>query len=154
MKHSLLRTLLRTPVLPETITRPSKNPSKKHLFQKNLLRTLPRSALLHDPLGAHPRFGLLLQNIQWTVVLHLVLVPVTIAVTALYHEENSLKHMVLEVTFAVSVCLACAMVEGSTRASIMANLQAQSAKALESAAESVLSSVCDALSAPNANPNL
>ena len=30
---------------------PSKNPSKKHLLFENLLRTLLRSVLLHDPLG-------------------------------------------------------------------------------------------------------
>ena len=34
---------------------PSKNPSKKHLLLKNLLRTLLRSMLLHDPLGVHPK---------------------------------------------------------------------------------------------------
>ena len=32
---------------------PSKNPSKKHLLLENLLRTLLRSVLLHDPLGVH-----------------------------------------------------------------------------------------------------
>ena len=34
---------------------PSKNPSKKHLLLKSLLRTLLRSVRLHDPLGVHPR---------------------------------------------------------------------------------------------------
>ncbi len=34
--------------------RPSKNPSKKHLLLKNLLRTLLRSVRLHDPLGVRP----------------------------------------------------------------------------------------------------
>ena len=33
---------------------PSKNPSKKHSLLENLLTTLPRSVLLHDPL--HPIF--------------------------------------------------------------------------------------------------
>ena len=33
---------------------PSKNPSKKALPLKNLLRTLLRSVRLHDPLGVHP----------------------------------------------------------------------------------------------------
>ena len=33
---------------------PSKNPSKKHLLIENLLRTLLRSARLHDPLGVRP----------------------------------------------------------------------------------------------------
>ena len=33
---------------------PSKNPSKKHLLVKNLLRTLLRSVRLHDPLGVRP----------------------------------------------------------------------------------------------------
>ena len=32
----------------------SKNPSKKHRPFKNLLRTLLRSVLLHEPLGVHP----------------------------------------------------------------------------------------------------
>ena len=56
MKHSLLRTLLRTLSLLKTFTgAPSKNPSKKHLPLKNLLRTLLRSVRLHDPLGVRPR---------------------------------------------------------------------------------------------------
>ena len=39
---------------------PSKNPSKKALPLKNLLRTLLRSVRLHDPLqvGVHPKCGL------------------------------------------------------------------------------------------------
>ena len=36
---------------------PSKNTSKKHLLLENLLRTLLRSVLLHDPLGAHPNLA-------------------------------------------------------------------------------------------------
>ena len=34
---------------------PYKNPSKKHLLLKNLLRFLLRSVRLHDPLGVHRR---------------------------------------------------------------------------------------------------
>ena len=31
------------------------NPPKKHLLLENLLRTLLRSVLLHDPIGVHPK---------------------------------------------------------------------------------------------------
>ena len=51
----LLRTLLRTHVPTETLTRRlPKNPSKKALPLKKLLRTLLRSVRLHDPLGVRP----------------------------------------------------------------------------------------------------
>ena len=54
-KSSLLRTLLRSTCLYwKPLQAPSKNPSKKHLLFKNLLRTLLRSVRLHDPLGVHP----------------------------------------------------------------------------------------------------
>ena len=32
-------------------------PSKKHLLLENLLRTLLRSVLLHEPLGVHPKLS-------------------------------------------------------------------------------------------------
>ena len=51
MKCSLLRALLRALSLLKALQAPSKNPSKKHLLLKNLLVTLLRSVLLHDPLG-------------------------------------------------------------------------------------------------------
>ena len=42
-----------------------RNPSKKHLFLKNLLRTLLRSVLLHDPLGVRPK-----QALVWALNKH------------------------------------------------------------------------------------
>ena len=51
MKRPLPRTLSYW----KPLQAPSKNPSKKHLHLKNLLRTPLRSALLHDSLGVHPR---------------------------------------------------------------------------------------------------
>ena len=54
MKRSLLRALLRTLSLLKAEQAPSKNPSKKHLPLKNLLRTLLRRVSLQDPLGVHP----------------------------------------------------------------------------------------------------
>ena len=63
MKRSLLRTLLRILSFLKALTGASKNPSKKHLPLKKLLRTLLRSVLLHDPLGVHPKFVML--KIRW-----------------------------------------------------------------------------------------
>ena len=46
---------------------PSKNPSKKHLLLENLLRTLLRSVLLHDPLGVPPIFWCMLKVTKTTL---------------------------------------------------------------------------------------
>ena len=58
VKRSLLRTILKTLSLLKPRQASSKNPSKKHMLLKRLLRTLLRGVLLHDPLPVHPDFGL------------------------------------------------------------------------------------------------
>ena len=71
----LLKTLLRTPVSTETLTRRLLGTLLRRTCLKNLLRTLLRSVLLHDPLGVHPNFGQILRVLALESVLIYILFP-------------------------------------------------------------------------------